>query len=290
MILRQLPWWFKVSAKLILSRLPIHYVVWQRLGLFRHGSMDLSEYAISVFDQHVARAGLKGSLRGKMVLELGPGDSVASAVVAATYGARAVLVDTDRYARDDVNIYKKLTTLLAKRGFQAPDLTDCVSVADILDRCDATYLTAGLQSLRQVDSNSIDYIFSHAVLEHVRRNQFLDTMRQFRRILKSDGVCSHQIDLRDHLGGALNNLRFSDKIWESDLFANAGFYTNRLQYNDMQSIFAQAGFRVTVKEVRKWPVLPTKRSRLAPQFRALSDEALLVSGFAVVLHPIATNQ
>jgi hypothetical protein len=53
-----IPWWFKIMAKIILSRLPFSYKVWQRLGIFRHGYMDQSSYALHVFNEHVSRAGL----------------------------------------------------------------------------------------------------------------------------------------------------------------------------------------------------------------------------------------
>jgi len=46
-------------------------------------------------------------------------------------------------------------------------------------------------------------------------------------------MCSHRVDLRDHFGSALNNLRFSDKKWELDWIANSGFYTNRIRLQEM---------------------------------------------------------
>ena len=48
-----IPWWFKVFAKIILSRVPIGYGFWQSLGLFRHGDMDQASYALNVFNEHV---------------------------------------------------------------------------------------------------------------------------------------------------------------------------------------------------------------------------------------------
>src|SRR6185312_11554022 len=104
----RIPWWAKLSAKLVLSRLPVPYRVWQRLGLFRHGCMDTLRYAIDVFDYHVGRAGLTASLSGKTILELGPGDSVATAVIAAAHGACAILVDSGSFVRADVALYQAL--------------------------------------------------------------------------------------------------------------------------------------------------------------------------------------
>jgi SAM-dependent methyltransferase len=279
----QIPWWTKISAKLVLSRLPFGYAVWQRLGLFRHGEMDSSKYAIRIFCGHVKKAGLVGRLRGKTVLELGPGDSIASAIVAAAYGAEAILIDAGPFARTDVAPYHQLDRSLGDILPLPNRIAGCRNIDQILERCQARYLTKGLESLKRIETKSVDLIFSQAVLEHVRKREFLDTMRECRRILKPGGVCSHQVDLRDHLGGALNNLRFSERIWESELFATSGFYTNRIYYSQMLSLFVQAGFRADVVGVRRWAALPTARSRLAKQFKHVPDEELCISEFDVVL-------
>jgi SAM-dependent methyltransferase len=279
----QIPWWIKIGAKLILSRLPFRYAVWRRLGLFRHGQMDASNYAIQVFRSHTERAGLKNDLRGKTVLELGPGDSLATAIIASAHGARAILLDSGHFARADIAPYLELHRVLTENGQTPPQLTGCQNAESFLDRCHARYMTKGLESLRQIESASVDLIFSQAVLEHVRKREFLETMRESRRILKPNGICSHQVDLRDHLGGALNNLRFSEEIWESAFFAKSGFYTNRIQYSQMLDLFSEAGFQVNVTDVRRWKTLPTQRSKLAKRFRGLPDEELRVFGFNVLL-------
>lgn len=104
----EIPWWSKIIIKVILSRMPFGYCLWQRLGLFRHGKMDASDYAIGVFNSHIERAGLRGTLLGKTILELGPGDSIATAIIANAYGARAILVDTATFVRTDIGVYLEL--------------------------------------------------------------------------------------------------------------------------------------------------------------------------------------
>jgi Methyltransferase domain len=279
-----LPWWARLGSKLALARLPVGYAVWQRMGLFRHGAMDDSAYAIDVFQEHVRRAGLEGELRGRAILELGPGDSVGTAILAAAYGARAVLIDAGPFVRGDVGPYRALAATLAARGHAAPDLSEATCVRDILDRCGATYLTAGLASFGALADQTIDFIFSHAVLEHVRRHEFAETMRECRRVLKrGDGVASHRVDLKDHLGGALNNLRFTAGVWESDFFVSSGFYTNRLRFGEMLALFSQAGFEIRETTARRWPALPTPRHALAPEFRRFTDDELCIYGFDVLL-------
>lgn len=281
----RLPWWLKLGAKLVLSRLPLGYAAWQRLGLFRHGCMDSSRYAIQVFEAHTERAGVKSALRGKMILELGPGDSLSSAIIAAAHDAHTILVDSGSFVRADIEPYVELERELARNGLRPPDLYSCLTIEDILDRCNARYMTRGLESLRQIETQAVDLIFSQAVLEHVRLSEFNETMHELRRVLRPDGVCSHRVDLRDHLGGGLNNLRFRESLWESGFFSRSGFYTNRIRYSRMLEFFRSAGFAVEVVGLERWNPLPIRRDRLAREFRALSDEELSISAFDVILRP-----
>lgn len=279
-----IPWWVKIGIKLVLSRLPFSYADWQRLGIFRHGEMDNSTYAIDVFDMHILKTDLACELNGKIILELGPGDSISTAILAATYGAKAILVDTGSFVRSDVAPYKQLSETLSKKGLPSPDLSTVKTVTDILAICEAKYLTDGLQSLKQIETTSIDIIFSQAVLEHVHKSEFLYTMQECYRILKPKGSCSHQVDLRDHLGGALNNLRFSDRVWESIFFVNSGFYTNRIRYNQMLELFKMAGFQIESTKITRWVSLPTPRNKIAIEFSTFPEDELLVSVFDILLN------
>ena len=245
--------------------------------------MDASEYAIRVFNKHVERSGLSNKLNGNTILEIGPGDSVATAVVAAAHGAQAILIDSGRFVRTDVASYLELERVLRENGKFPPHLVGCKDIGEILTHCKARYMTNGLASFGRIESASVDMIFSQAVLEHVRKREFLEMIRECRRVLKPGGVCSHQVDLSDHLSGALNNRRFSEKVWESEIFVRSGFYTNRISFNEMPSLFRQAGFEIEVSNVRRWPELPTPRNRLSREFKNLSDEDLCVSGFEVFL-------
>jgi SAM-dependent methyltransferase len=282
-----IPWYARIAAKLALASLPIPYSFWKKIGIYSHGEMQDADYVFRVFDKHLISSGLSGRA-GLVGLEMGPGDSVGSAVAAKAKGFSAFyLVDAGDFANRDVETYKEMGRIGARLGLAPPDLERASSFEDILSACDAIYSTNGMQSYREIPAASVDLIFSQAVLEHVRRNEFVQIAAEMRRILKPDGVASHQVDLRDHLGGGLNNMRISSGLWETELMSRSGFYTNRIRFSEMCGIFERAGFLVDVESVARWNTVPIPIKRLAPEFRHFSEEELLVSSFHVLLRPQA---
>jgi SAM-dependent methyltransferase len=275
------PWYVKVPLKLAISLLPLPYGWLSGVGIRRHGEMTDPAYAYEVFSRHANRVELKP---GFTLLELGPGDSLASAVIAAARGASSsVLVDHEDVAVATVDFYRALETWLRERGLDPPDITSARTRAEVLQRCNATYLTGGLGSLKSLPRDSVDLAFSHAVLEHVRAAEVSQMSHELHRVIRAGGYCSHTVDLRDHFEEALNHLRFGMRRWESRLFVNSGFYTNRLTYHEYLDAFRQAGFVVDDLSLTRWRELPTPRSKLAKPFQAYSDETLLVYAFDVVL-------
>jgi len=283
-----IPWWGRIGAKLVLSRLPVGYGLWHRLGVFQHGAMHDPAYALEVFGKHFAHARIRAGV-GFVALELGPGDSLASAVIAAAHGAtHTYLVDTGWFATEDLGIYRRLSQIVRDQGLEPPNLELVHDTATLLQACRATYGTRGLASLRELPSASVDFVWSHATLEHVRRTEFAEIIRETRRVVRDDGICSHEVDLQDHLGGALNNLRIPSRWWESEWMARSGFYTNRLRMMEIIRIFENAGFAISALTSTRWDDLPTPLEVLAPEFREHSRDDLLVKGFTVTLTPGAT--
>ncbi len=248
--------------------------------------MDSPEYALRVFESHYARYVEVNGRPPRTILEVGPGASLMSAVIAAVHGVeRAYLVDVGRFAAEDEDLYRKLNRLLRDKGHAAPDLPRPSTTTAMLRSSRGEYLTNGLASLRSLPSHSVDLIWSQAVMEHVRKSDFMDTLLEMRRLLTDDGIASHTVDLEDHLAGSLHNLEFPDRVWESSFMVRSGFYTNRIRYQEMLDMFRDAGFAIDLPEVRRWPALPLRRQRLRQPYRMLPDDDLLVMGFDVVLRP-----
>ncbi len=227
---------------------------------------------------------VSNQINGSVLLELGPGDGISSGLLAFTHGAaHTYLVDAGDFAERDLNVYKHIFGHWESEGIPINAIKECTTFDELCAQSGITYLTDGLNSLKKIPTDSVDFIFSHAVLEHIRYSEFRETMYELRRVLKPNGQCSHKVDLKDHLGGALNNLRFSDKVWESKLFAGSGFYTNRIRFAEMVQLCEEVGFLCDITEIQKWETLPTPRHKLWGKFRHLSDDDLLVSGFEVTL-------
>lgn len=182
-----IPWWGKLVAKIFLSRLPFGYAVWQKLGLFRHGSMDSADYALRVFNERAEKAGVLHLLHGQRFLELGPGDSIGSAIIAASIGAEAVIVDAAPFARDDVEFYIGYANTLRDKGLSAPELEDYTNVDEILLACRSQYMTEGLASLRLLPDNSIDYIFRRRYLSMFANMSFWRRCKNFGEFLSLVG-------------------------------------------------------------------------------------------------------
>lgn len=254
---KSVPWWLRIITKIILARLPIPYSFWKRLRLFEHGDMNQPEKALSCFLDHARTAGIlrEGSNLPYLsvgdddfaLLELGPGDSLFSAVIGLSLNAsRVYLIDAGAYATTNMSAYARMFTFLRQKGFTLAFTSEPNTIADILQECHCQYLTDGIRSLEQLPTGSIDYCFSNAVLEHIPKQDFTKMAYELFRILKPNGVCVHRVDLKDHLGGSLNNLRFSESVWEGKIFSNSGFYTNRIRFNEIIAIFSNAGFFYTL--------------------------------------------
>ncbi|MEO8636436.1 MAG: class I SAM-dependent methyltransferase [Gemmatimonadales bacterium] len=275
-----IPWRLKLGAKVALSRLPLGYGLWQRLQLFRHGQMTELGYAERVFAGHVDLIPPPTDGHAPVLLELGPGDSLLNLLLGYRRGAAHIwLVDAGKFAVDDAAFYSKAAATLGI------GVGPWRTMAEMCAACRGSYLTEGLASLRSLPTASVDFIWSQAVLEHVRLADFENTARELRRVLRPEGRMSHQIDFRDHLGGRLNSLRFSPARWEGPLFSESGFYTNRLRLGEVVQCFEAAGFAVEVRTPTIWPALPTPRAVMDSAFRTLPDSDLLVSDAHLVMQP-----
>jgi len=276
------PWWLKLSLKVGVFWIPEKSRILRFTGFFRNGSMMNPVYAVNMFESHFKH--FNPPLSSEFgVLELGPGDTITSAVIAHALGAsHSVLVDAGRYATPSMPVYRQLIAELVRRGYPRDPrpLFHARSIEEMLSLCHSIYLTGGLPSLRSIASSSMEFLFSSAVLEHVYLDQVDDTLSELFRIAKPGAISPHVIDFSDHLADSLHSLRFSAKTWESHAFRTSGFYTNRIRLRDYIARFKRAGWKVERIEEVHWGELPVPRRSLNTEFRDRDD--LLVRSCTVV--------
>jgi hypothetical protein len=276
---KAIPWWAKIGGKITLSHIHFPYKLWRRLSIFQHGLMLDPIYAQRVFLHHYER--VRTYLPSNYtLLELGPGDSLATALMGAAHGAKCIwLVDAGAFAEQDVAKYADLQAQLGMPWINQ----HYADIQALLQDTNASYWTEGLRSLQKIPAAKIDFIFSQAVLEHVLLSEFESTMAELFRIQPPGGVASHRIDLQDHLEHSLHSLRFSEQRWESALYIRSGFYTNRLRASQIVNIVCKVGYEILDQQNDTWDKLPIDRSVLAAPFASMPDEELLIRSMDLVV-------
>lgn len=225
-------------------------------------------------------------MTGIEICELGAGEHLIHALLEYQMGAkREYMIEIDDFARVDSRVtitkeYKLSESYSRKRKLPRPQNNE--SWKDYLQRIDAYYLTDGLNSYGSIPAETIDFCFSDAVFEHIRKPIFEETIKEVYRFMKRNSILVHKIDFMDHFGGGKNNLRFPDHKWENELHYRMDNYTNRLSCEEIISILEKYGFKIESVKRMYYEDYPLKRSELAPQFRNMSDEDLMTKGATII--------
>ena len=277
----RLPWRLKMAIRLIMSLMPLPRFLLGFLPVHEEINLDrlmvLFETKLLLYQKIAGR-------RPRTYLELGPGDSIARALVAASHGInRTWLIDAGNFARRDLGYYHEIAASLTTRGLIVPDLSACRNLEDILIACGASYLTGGLSSMRQIEDNCIDLIISEAVLEHLPRREFSGFMGEFHRVLAPGAIALHGVDLDDHIDGGLNHLRFSRDQWERNLIYRGGFYTNRFSRSEIQAMAKNSGLKIGEYYRLEWNNAPMPRQDVHDDLGGWTEEDMLVRSFGLAL-------
>jgi len=129
--------------------------------------------------------------------------------------------------------------------------------------------------------NSIDYLYSNAVLEHVIDPE--QTLKEIYRVLKKGGITAHQVDLRDHrdFTKPLEFLTYSQEEWNRELAevkkGSPTNHMNRWRFNDWKAGLMKVGFEIEEFYTNMFAdkaYLQTIQPKLHSDFRSLSEEEL----------------
>ncbi|EKE16393.1 MAG: methyltransferase type 12 [uncultured bacterium] len=203
------------------------------------------EYSKKQFDDFLQKVGGINSIKDKVLLELGPGGSIGFGILALKNGARKYYaIENGQHSfitPGQIKSYKKLldnNTLLINKFFNKKNEIYTYNPQMV------EFVKINQNSKYSIANNSVDLIYSCAVLEHVHNLELC--FQEMTRVLELGGIMNHQVDLRDHVFSQkkLWFLNISD-FWFNALFKNTGEYVNRKRLDFYEYLANKHNLKIT---------------------------------------------
>jgi hypothetical protein len=272
------------------------------------GGSIQSRYCYTVWMRHLANWSLFKDGIPEVVAELGPGDSLGTGLAALLSGCKHLYaLDVVKYWNNDRNIkmFDELIELFKKKAY-LPDNTEYPQVIPSLDNYNfpshilpdkllkETLAEDRLNAIRNelatidnpnntyikykipwndsnvINTNSVDFLYSQAVLEHVEDLE--TTYSAMQKWIKPSGLISHSIDFRSHgLTKSWNgHWTFNNFEWR---IVKAGkiFLLNRQPLSKHVELTLKNGFKILKKSVVKMEN-KLKPNRFSNEFKKMSEE------------------
>ncbi len=206
------------------------------------------DHAIRVARQYLSRLPGGGEgLRGKTVMEIGPGINLGSSLILACHGATVFVVD--RFLCTWVEEYHSrfYATLLQAMPSAFPGVPTTVLETFLAHRQapEIQPFAHPLENLRTVPYHSVDLFLSNAVLEHC-----VDTWaacREMTRVARPGALAFHQVDFRDHrdMDRPLEFLLLDAESFAGEFESRNGECGNRVRAGELEQLFREHQWEVT---------------------------------------------
>ncbi len=282
------------------------------------GGTNSARYCYSVWLRHLLHAYWNQAVttHPKVVVELGPGDSIGIGLAALLTGAdQYQACDVVKYAdlRRNLAVFDELVVLFrmcaeipTSREFHniKPPLTSVDFPSSMLpvELLEQTLSETRVRLIREsiqypnaensmiqyvvpwhdpsiIEPESVDMILSQAVLEHV--DDLENAYSSMRLWLRDGGLASHQIDFKSH-GTAHEwngHWAYSDLIWKL-IRGRRPYLINRRPASYHVELLTKNGFRI-VGQKRVTNETGITRKQLSRRFSNLAEEDLHCSGMFV---------
>lgn len=187
-------------------------------------------------------------LKGKKVLEIGPGINFGPILILACHGAEVLVAD--RFLTPwDSDYHPKFYALLRDSLIKRWPSINPTPLDMVLSQggypTESIFLhSCSLEELSGVPDQSIDIVFSNAVLEHLY--DLKSAFFHLARITKPGGIGFHNVDFRDHrdFSRPLEYLLLSNKEFSREFKERHGECGNRYRPEEMRHLFELVGFEV----------------------------------------------
>jgi len=275
---------------------------------------DLARYCYTIWLRHLSILYKNGFTKiPNTIAELGPGDSIGTGLAGLVCGSKkfyALDVVKHTNIENNISVFDELVTLFAKRSAMPDDnefprvlprlasynfpseIFTNNNLEKLLDKSRIQCLRNELVDMEKqknsiqymcpwndskiIENDSVDMIFSQAVLEHVKDLKYTyDAMYKW---VKKGGCISNQIDFKSHgLSDEWNgHWSFSDLTWKL-IKGNRPYLINREPISKHLEAAQDAGFEIIlVLPVKTFPsdtyTGTMERDKLAKKFRNMSEE------------------
>jgi SAM-dependent methyltransferase len=256
------------------------------VGGVRRAKMSVDEavaYGVSIFgkiDQEVVKT---GRWNNKKVLEVGPGDSLATGLLCLSRGAASYCaVDRFQVGMDiefERQVFRKLFESMTSEQQE-----NCRSVVEQLgstgtvseDRFVYRNNLPVEDAPKETGFGPFDVIFSNAVLEHVA--DLPGTLRAFSQLLSSSGIMLHEVDLRSHQTYEKHPLQFLEyPQWLWRMMSSHNGEPNRWRLPHYCRLLKENGIdpvEISVTESFDTELIELVRPKLCSMFKAMKTEDL----------------
>jgi SAM-dependent methyltransferase len=199
-------------------------------------------------------------LKSKTALELGTGWEPLIPLLLRCAGCEKVitvdlhnLLDVISCKRVAEFILEEKNLISSKAGIEPQIIEEFIksisfdNVKEFLKTSSIEYLSPCDARSLPLQDNTIDFIVSNNVLEHIPPEILKAIHLEFHRVLQNEGRMYHQVDNHDHLSYSdtsitdVNFLKYNEKIWKL-LNSNPIDYQNRLRHFEYLDVLQQTGF------------------------------------------------
>lgn len=298
-------WRYKATLQLCLSCLPWGEKINHQLQKLRGGTDHVS------IDGGVAD-GLKmfksldiagaGSVRDKILVEVGTGWLPVIPLLCAGFGARKIhtfdhvahirsrlVKDVLRQLKEKAKIHPELQGIFTDQVIESAENDEQVDPWSLLHLFHVDYKAPADASKTGIEAETVDIFFSNKVLEHIPEEAIYSICREAFRVLKPGGIFYNYIGMLDHYSyfdkkiSRVNCLRYSDLFWKI-MAQNKISYQNRLRKSSYENIIGKAGFDIIKTEaiVPEEDLKTVKQMKLACRFQNMEPEDLAASFVEII--------
>lgn len=217
------------------------------------------------------------SIKGKTILEIGPGNSYMIAYNFLMHGAKKVIL-VDKFQRiiktkRQKEYFEKEIEYISKKYGQKPFF---VTNGDI----DGEYIEFINKDLTETNIKNVGLIFTNSVLEHIKNVE--ENIAVMSKILNLGGYMYHNIDLRDHYNFNKPFLfyKYEDSTWNKYLTKEGISYTNRLRYDDFVRLFKDRSLKIIYERTERCKL---NQDKMSSRFKNKSKKDLEITNLSILL-------